>query len=105
MTTLLGAWNLLAGLLLLLAALPLYRRGQLRGVPCLTPASRHQRRLFIHAGRRLVQLAPVLLVIGLYALLVPFELTVALVWTFALAPLLVLGLVLIDVLLTAQRWR
>jgi hypothetical protein len=106
----LGAINVVAGLVFILLALPLYLRRVPPGwygarFPTSLKSPRHWYAVNYHAGRRMIQLAPVLVVIGLYALFVPLELTTGLTWMFALAPAMVAGLVLIDAYLYSLRLR
>ncbi|MCS6801639.1 MAG: SdpI family protein [Chloroflexota bacterium] len=106
----LGAINVAAGAAFILLALPLYLRRVPRGwygarFPNALKSDRHWYAVNYHAGRRMIQLAPVLVVIGLYALVVPIELTAGLTWMFALAPAIVAGLVLIDAYLYSLRLR
>jgi hypothetical protein len=106
----LGALNLVAGLLFVALALPLYRRRIPRGgygvrFAAALKSDRAWYAINAHAGRRTIQLAPVLVVIGLYALIVPVDLTPGLTWMFALAPLMVAGLVLVDTYLFSLRLR
>lgn len=106
----LGALNVVAGLLFILLALPLYQRRTRRGGFGIrfAHALRSDRVWYAvnyHAGRRTIQLAPVLIVIGLYALLFPVDLTTGLTWMFALAPVIVGGLILVDTYLYSLRLR
>ncbi|GIW08462.1 MAG: hypothetical protein KatS3mg060_3267 [Dehalococcoidia bacterium] len=106
----LGALNVVAGLLFVLLALPLYQRRSPRGgfgirFATALKSDRAWYTVNYHAGRRTIQLAPVLIIIGLYALFFPVELTPGLTWMFVLAPLIVAGLILVDAYLFSLRLR
>ncbi len=106
----LGAWNVIAGLVFLVLAMPLYQRRVGRGwygarFPGSLKSDRNWYAVNYRAGRRFIQLSPVLIAIGLYAVLVPIALTDGLVWMFSLAPVMVAGLVLLDAFFYSERLR